>query len=200
MQTQTQTQMQTTMVASLYIPIIGKDITHDYIAKCFHDNNIGKVCHVDFVLNKQKLRREAFVHFSEWYTSEPANQLKAQLEIANASGQNCRFMHNGTNYWPLLLNKNPLEKDSPLKKSNSVYEIEDRILNIEDRILNIQRKLERLSFMSKLHDANIRYILQKSNDDGVNHENGMQTKRMKTETGGYIYTDDPATNRELVSV
>lgn len=197
MQTQTQTQTQTstqmTMVASLYIPIIGKDITHDYVAKCFHDNNIGKVCHVDFVLNKQKLRREAFIHFSEWYTSEPANQLKAQLEIASATGQNCRIMHSGTNYWPLLLNKNPLEKDSPLKKSNSVYEIEDRILNIE-------RMLERLTFMSKLHDANIRYILQKSNVDGVNPENGMQTKRMKTETGGYIYTDAPATNRELVNV
>lgn len=195
MQTQTQTQpsAQMTMVASLYIPIIGKDITHDYIAKCFHDNNIGKVCHVDFVLNKQKLRREAFIHFSEWYTSETANQLKAQLEIASGTGQNCRIMHSGTNYWPLLLNKKPLEKDSPLKKSNSVYEIEDRILNIE-------RMLERLTFMSKLHDANIRYILQKSNVDGVNHENGMQTKRMKTETGGYIYTDDSATNRELVSV
>lgn len=192
-QTQTQTSAQMTMVASLYIPIIGKDITHDYVAKCFHDNNIGKVCHVDFVLNKQKLRREAFIHFSEWYTSEPANQLKAQLEIASATGQNCRIMHSGTNYWPLLLNKNPLEKDSPLKKSNSVYEIEDRILNIE-------RMLERLTFMSKLHDANIRYILQKSNNDGVNPENGMQTKRMKTETGGYIYTDGPATNRGLVNV
>jgi len=192
-QTQTQTSAQTTMVASLYIPIIGKDINHDYIAKCFHDNNIGKVCHVDFVLNKQKLRREAFVHFSEWYTSESANQLKSQLEIASATGQNCRFIHNGTNYWPLLLNKNPLEKDSPLKKSNSVYEIEDRILNIE-------RELERLSFMSKLHDANLRYILRKSKDDGVNPENGMHVKRMKTETGGYIYTDAPGSSRELVSV
>lgn len=192
-QTQTQTQKQTTMVASLYIPIIGKDITHDYIAKCFHDNNIGKVCHVDFVFNKQKLRREAFVHFSEWYISEPANQLKAQLQFANANGQNCRFMYNGRNYWPLLLNKNPLEKDSPLKKSNSVYEI-------EEHILNIGHKLERLSFMSNVHDANIRYILKKLNVDGVNPDNGMHSKRMKTEIGSYIFTDAPATNRELQSV
>ncbi len=69
-----------TMVASLYIPIIKPDITDEFIQKCFHEHNIGKVSHVDFVFNKQKSRREAFVHFSEWYDTEIANKLKHKLE------------------------------------------------------------------------------------------------------------------------
>ncbi len=169
------------MMTSLYIPIIGKDITEEYVIKCFHDNNIGKVSHVDFVLNKEKkLRREAFVHFSEWYHTEQANQLKSQLDIAKATCQRCQILHNGTNYWPLLLNKNPLEKNSPLKKPNNVYEFEERILYIE-------RQMEKLSFMTKVHDANIRYILRNGNEDMVNN-NPLQVKRMKTDLGGYVYT------------
>lgn len=168
-------QSESNMAPSLYIPVINANVTQEYIAKCFHEQNIGKVERVDFVINKAKLRREAFVHFSEWYSSDATNQLKAQLEITLATGQNCRFIHNGTNYWPLLLNKNPLDKNNPDRKSNSVYELEERISNIE-------KSMEQLSFMTKLHDANIRYILRKNTSEETNSVT-PQIKRFKTEAG-----------------
>lgn len=163
------------MVNSLYIPVINANVTQEYIAECFHAHNIGKVERVDFVINKAKLRREAFVHFSEWYSTDPANQLNAQLEITSATGQNCRFMYNGTNYWPLLPNKKPLDKNNPDRKSNSVYELEERLSNIE-------KSMEQLSFMTKLHDANIQYILRK-NTNGESNDVAPQIKRFKTEDG-----------------
>ena len=168
-------QTENTMIASLYIPVINANVTEEYITKCFHQHNIGKVERVDFVLNKAKLRREAFVHFSEWYATDAANQLKAQLEISSTTGQNCRFMYNGSNYWPLLLNKKPLDKNSPDRKANSVYELEERLSNIE-------KSMEQLSFMTKLHDANIRYILRK-NTSGETNSVVPQIKRFKTEDG-----------------
>ncbi len=166
-------QTESTMVTSLYIPVINSSITEEYIIKCFHDHNIGKVERVDFVINKAKLRREAFVHFLEWYNTDVTNQLKSQLENSSTTGQNCRFMYNGTNYWPLLLNKKPLDKNNPERKANSVYELEERISNIE-------KSMNQLSFMSKLHDDNIRYILRK-NTTGESSNIGPQIKRFKTE-------------------
>ena len=171
-------QTEINMFTSIYIPVINSDITEEYIAKCFHEHNIGKVERVDFVVNKLKSRREGFVHFLEWYNSDASNQLKSQLENSSETGQNCRFTYNGTNYWPLLLNKNPLDKNNPERKSNSVYELEDRISNIEKRI-------EQLSFMTKLHDANIRYILDKyTNAQSFNVE--QHIKRLKTDEGNYV--------------
>ena len=166
-----------TMVASLYIPVIKANITHEFIQKCFHENNIGKVSHVDFVFNKQKSRREAFVHFSEWYDTDMAYQLKSKLENTSSSDEKCRFVYNTelALYWPILINKNPLQKNSPERRSNDVYIIEDRIKSIENSI-------QKLSFMSNVHDANIRYILRRSNSEGCNLEM-PKLKRLKTVTG-----------------
>ena len=71
--------------------------------------------------------------------------------------------------------KNPLNKNNPERKSNSVYELEERILIIE-------KSIEQLSFMGKLHDANIRYILHK-NTNGGSSSVVPQIKRFKTEDG-----------------
>lgn len=171
-------QTENTMIASLYIPIIGKNITQEYIIKCFHEHNIGNVERVDFVINKVKNRREAFVHFSEWYNTAASNNLRSQLETSSKTGQHCRFIYNGTQFWPLHLNKKPLDKNSPQRKSNSVYELEERILNIE-------KAMEQLSFMTKLHDANIRYILHK-NGNGETSDGAPQSKRLKTENTSSI--------------
>jgi len=166
-----------TMVASLYIPIIKSDITDEFIQKCFHEHNIGKVSHVDFVFNKQKSRREAFVHFSEWYDTEIAHKLKHKLENSSLSGEKCRFVYDTqlALYWPILINKKPLEKNSPERRSNDVYIIEERIRSIENSI-------QHLSFVSNVHDANIRYILRRSNSEGCNLEM-PKVKRLKTVTG-----------------
>ena len=176
------------MIASIYIPLIAQDVNEAYVVSAFHTGGIGKVSHVDFVINKQKMRREAFVHFEEWYDTDEANALKTQLECGKETGQNTRFKHSKLKYWPLLVNKNPLEKNSPLKQANAVYELEERFLNLE-------RMMTRLTFMTKLHDANIRLILENSaeaaNNSGNNNngnENGS-LKRLKVDAETYIYTD-----------
>ena len=51
---------------SLYVPVINKSIDEKYIKECFIKKNIGNVYRVDFVINKQKNRREAFIYFSEY--------------------------------------------------------------------------------------------------------------------------------------
>jgi len=164
------------MAASLYIPVIGKNVSADFVAKKFLEANIGNVERVDFVVNKVKGRREAFVHFSEWFVSDTANKLKAQLEISMTTGQQCQFKYNNDSqhYWPLLVNKKPLTKDSPERKSNDVYDLEN---GLEDRIAEMQKQIEQLTFMTKLHDANIRFILHNLNRDEPAH---TELKRFKS--------------------
>ena len=165
------------MAASLYIPVIGKNVCAEFVAKKFLEANIGNVERVDFVVNKVKGRREAFVHFSEWFASETANKLKSQLEISMSTGEQCQFKYNNDTqqYWPLLVNKNPLAKDSPERKSNDLYNLEN---GLEYSIADMQKQIEQLTFMTKLHDANIRFILHNLNRDEPPHP---QLKRFKSD-------------------
>ena len=89
-------------VLSLYIPVI-RNTSEEYIIKMFKTHNIGKVMRVDFVYNKTKNRREAFVHFDEWFTSEESKQLQNDILDPNTKAQ---FKYHGENFWPLLVNKN----------------------------------------------------------------------------------------------
>ena len=165
------------MLTSLYIPIINNNVTENYISTCFHMHNIGKVNRVDFVFNRQKNRREAFIYFSEWYATDASRMLKSQLESSSLSGseQQCRFMYDVSNkskYWPLLLNKKPLEIDNPERKSNSVYEIEERISKIEDSIQNVSLRTDQ-------NESNIRYILRKNKDSSLINSDMPLSKRFK---------------------
>ena len=59
-----------------------------------------------------------------------------------------------------------------MRKSTSVYELEEKISNIE-------KNMERLTFVTKIHDANIQYILRKSEGSSSNNHT-TQIKRQKT--------------------
>ena len=89
-------------VLSLYIPII-RNTSEEYIIKMFKTHNIGKVMRVDFVHNKVKNRREAFVHFDEWFTSDESIQLQNDILDPTTRTQ---FKYDGEKFWPLLVNKN----------------------------------------------------------------------------------------------
>jgi hypothetical protein len=89
-------------VLSLYIPVIG-NTSEEYIIKMFNTHNIGKVMRVDFVFNKVKNRREAFVHFDEWFTSDESKQLQRNIMDPNTKTQ---FKYHGEKFWPLLVNRN----------------------------------------------------------------------------------------------
>jgi hypothetical protein len=88
---------------SLYIPIIQDNITETYIKRQFNDHNIGKVMRVDFVKNISKNRREAFVHFDEWFDNETSRAM--QDDIKNPDTKT-RFIYHDKKFFPLLVNKN----------------------------------------------------------------------------------------------
>tara|TARA_B100001093_G_scaffold295960_1_gene282234 strand:- start:926 stop:1399 length:474 start_codon:yes stop_codon:yes gene_type:complete len=92
-------------VLSLYIPVISVFTTEAYIKKIFKNKKIGKVLKVDFVKNIEKNRREAFIHFDEWFDTNEAKKLK---EDVNTENKKTQFIYNETGkFWPLLVNKNP---------------------------------------------------------------------------------------------
>ena len=88
---------------SLYIPIVQEHITEAYIKRQFSDHNIGKVMRVDFVKNVEKNRREAFVHFDEWFDNQTSKSL--QEDVKNPT-TNTRFVYHNKKFFPLLVNKN----------------------------------------------------------------------------------------------
>lgn len=92
-------------VLSLYIPVISVFTSEAYIRKVFKAMNIGKVLKVDFVKNLEKNRREAFIHFNEWFDTDEAKKLQEDVNNVNKKTQ---FIYNESGkFWPLLVNKNP---------------------------------------------------------------------------------------------
>ena len=104
-------------VLSLYIPVI-RNTSEEYIIKMFKTHNIGKVMRVDFVYNKTKNRREAFVHFDEWFASDESKQLQEDILDPNTK---TRFKYQGEKFWPLLVNRNAHKQ-----VNNPNYEILDK--------------------------------------------------------------------------
>ena len=156
---------------SFYIPVIADGIREDFIAKIFKHKNIGIVERVDFVLNKQKVRREAFVHFKEYFDNGDANTIKAA--ISDGSAVPYKFYYKEGRYWALLLNKNPATSQAP-RKSTNVYDL-------EEQILSIKKEMEKLSFMAKIHDANIRYMMRKPVVSAGTQVDDHTQKRAKTD-------------------
>jgi hypothetical protein len=97
-------------VLSLYIPIISENITETFITKVFSDKNIGKILRVDFVHNNVKNRREAFIHFDEWFDSNESSSLKEDILNPDTKTQ---FVYGVSNkFWPLLVNKNAHKRNN----------------------------------------------------------------------------------------
>ena len=113
-------QLLTRTMLSLYIPVVQAHITEAYIKRQFNDHNIGKVLRVDFVKNLPKNRREAFIHFDEWFDNETSRAL--QEDVKNPSTKT-RFVYHHTKFFPLLMNKN-----AHRRVNNPAYEV----INTED--------------------------------------------------------------------
>jgi hypothetical protein len=146
---------------SLYLPIISANVSEAYIIKMFDMQKIGKVKRVDFVKNKAKVRCEAFVHFSEWYTTPESTLLHS--DIINPITKT-KFLYNNTaKFWPLLINKNPFKKIA----NNEHYEVlkkEDVLvtykstLNIHNQNHNQNQNQNQMSMAKKLKSANQQLI------------------------------------------
>ena len=106
---------------SLYIPIIQEKISEEYIKSTFNKKNIGKILRVDFVVNIKKNRREAFIHFDEWYESEECKKLKD--DIMNPTSKT-KLYHTNDRFWPILVNKNAHKRNiNPDCKILSSHEV-----------------------------------------------------------------------------
>jgi hypothetical protein len=93
-----------TEVLSLYMPCgIMNFHTEEYIITQFREHNIGKVMRVDFVNNVKVNRREAFVHFDEWFDNEKSLALQENIKNRDIKS---RFVYQGKKFWPLLVNAN----------------------------------------------------------------------------------------------
>tara|TARA_B100000900_G_scaffold412569_1_gene434649 strand:+ start:7289 stop:7729 length:441 start_codon:yes stop_codon:yes gene_type:complete len=103
-------------VLSLYIPIISDVISEVYVKKMFKNKNIGNILKVDFVKNKVKNRREAFVHFDEWFDNDDSKKFKNDVLNPDTKTQ---FKYNDSGkFWPILVNKNPHKRSN-----NPNYEV-----------------------------------------------------------------------------
>ena len=122
---------------SLYIPIISESISEAYIKKMFLMNNIGRIKRVDFVKNKEKNRREAFIHFNEWFNTDEAKELKKDI-LDNSSKTKFKYGPS-SNYWPLLVNINANKKIN-----NPKYETlsKEEILKTHKQALNLGSKIK----------------------------------------------------------
>lgn len=118
-------------VLSLYIPIIDAETSEQYIIKMFQDHNIGKVMRVDFVKNTVKNRREAFLHFDEWFDNDVSKALREDILDPTTKS---RLVYAGNKFWPLLVNKNahsrvPNPNYEVLKTEDVKSEYKTHVLN-----------------------------------------------------------------------
>jgi len=110
-------------VLSLYIPVISEKTSEDYIKSTFSKKNIGKILRVDFVVNIKKNRREAFIHFDEWFDNEECKMLQDDILDPDTK---TRLYHTNDNFWPILVNKSAHKRNNnPNYKiiSNNVVKI-----------------------------------------------------------------------------
>jgi len=88
---------------SLYIPIVHDNDTELKIKTVFKTQKFGEVNNVDFVRNKLKNRREAFVHFKVWYDNDNVTEF---MKCLNNPNTKTRIYHTDNKFWPVLVNRN----------------------------------------------------------------------------------------------
>ena len=130
-------------VLSLYIPIISEQTSEDYIKATFSKKNIGKILRVDFVVNIKKNRREAFIHFDEWFDNEECKKLKDDILDPNTK---TKLYHTNDRFWPLLINRNAHKRsNNPDYKIINTNEVKTICVNS----LNLIKPTKQVSNSSK---------------------------------------------------
>ena len=150
---------------SLYIPIITKNITEYYVKQRFLENKIGCVRNVDFVFNKEKNRREAFIHFKVWFNNKKARDLLSDIKN---EGTRTQFIYYNDKFWPLLMNKS--SKDS----KNDNYVTEDKNVTEDKKI--VKSKDEKDILKEKLKESKTKET--KNSEKDVQVESGSKIEQM----------------------
>ena len=108
------------MSISLYIPRMSTSYNEDRVRATFNRMMIGQVTRVDFASLVQgepnPKFQKAFVHLSNFYDTDAANQLRSSLKTTQDSVRiypdSCNYYNKQSPvspvYWIVLLNKNPV--------------------------------------------------------------------------------------------
>lgn len=111
---------------SLYIPIVHETDTELKIKTVIKTQKFGEVDHVDFVRNKVKNRREAFVHFKVWYDNYVVSEF---IKCLNNPETKTRIYHTNNKFWPVLVNRNTNPEN---KNPNYINEVDLKDITMLD--------------------------------------------------------------------
>ena len=125
---------------SLYIPIVHETDTELKIKTVIKTQKLGEVDHVDFVRNKVKNRREAFVHFKVWYENDNVTEF---IKCLNNPETKTRIYHTNNKFWPVLVNRNTNPENKNPNYINEVALKDIRMLDT-DAFLCQKHVLEKL--------------------------------------------------------
>ena len=117
---------------SVYIPIVDENINDTTIKAVFEHLGLGIISRVDFVYSSLG-KKQAFLHFEAWYECDKAR--KVQRDILN-SDCNARLVYDNPKFWPLLLNRNPIENPK-LSTPNIIDVLQTKIQMLENKLNSI---------------------------------------------------------------
>ena len=120
-------------VKCLFIPIVRKNITGEFIKKKFESLKIGVIEYVEFMdLKKKPGYKKAYLFFEKFYSNPCClNLLKKVMDET----LNARVVYDDPHYWIILENRNP-EKSLFLAHKKIDF-LEERIIYLENKIINL---------------------------------------------------------------
>ena len=98
------------IMMSLYIPRVFENISEDRIKKVFDTHLLGKVSHVDFVLqhNGKQPYKSAYIHFDEWYNNDTSRDFQSRISDPK---ETVHLTYDASWYWIVL--ENTAQKRNP---------------------------------------------------------------------------------------
>jgi hypothetical protein len=114
---------------SIYIPIVDEKINDTAIKAVFEHLGLGVISRVDFVYSSLG-KKQAFLHFTEWFDCEKSH--KVQRDILDP-GTNARLVYDNPKFWPLLQNRNPVDKPN-LDTPNIIDVLQTKIEMLESKL------------------------------------------------------------------
>ena len=95
-----------TVIKSLFLPVIDVSFTTDQIIDIFYCQNIATISRVTLVPyeSKRGISHRAYIDIHEWHASEAAYNFIQRLKDMS---RETRIVHSDDNWWVVEVNKNP---------------------------------------------------------------------------------------------
>ena len=99
------------IVKSLFIPVIDISFSADYIVDAFYCQDIATISRVTLLSYtiKTRIYNKAYIDIHEWHPSEAAYNFIGRLKDPT---REARIVHNDDDWWAVEVNKNPFMTNS----------------------------------------------------------------------------------------